>query len=247
MECNTYCSWLWTIRMSRGAVMLTHRWKGRDAVLPPYLVSPSKPALFPLPRDLMVAGERVGTIMTIEAQSFLERLSSGISLDAVLKPSLDDEAELRHLFATDKTNERLNNPYVGLLNIFDAPENNVQKNIAVTRAREVKDGEDLTAKYIMPLTEDNRRRSGDACMVPEMETFKKNWSIFTEGSLSQLLDWNNVVAAGGSVLACLTPLPESATVSKRATRKFYHSNFRCGSVSLGYDTRGGRSKDHQDL
>ncbi|PBK72133.1 ankyrin [Armillaria solidipes] len=145
---------------------------------------------------------------TTEAQSFLERLSSEISLDAVLKPSLDDEAELRHLFATDKTNERLNNPYVGLLNIFDAPENNVQKNIA----------------YIMPLTEDNRRRSGDACMVPDMETFKKNWSIFTEGSLSQLLDWNNVVAAGGSVLACLTPLPESATVSKRATRKFYHSN-----------------------
>lgn len=33
MECNTYCSWLWTIRMSRGAVMLTCRWKGRDAVL----------------------------------------------------------------------------------------------------------------------------------------------------------------------------------------------------------------------
>ncbi len=156
---------------------------------------------------------------TIEAQSFLERLSSGISLDAVLKPSLDDETELRRLFATDKTNERLNNPYVGLVNVFDAP-----NTISVTRAREVKDAEDLTAKYIMPLTEENRRRSGDPCMVPNMETFKKNWSIFTEGSLSQLLDWNNVVAAGGSVLACLTPLPESATVYKRATRKFYHSN-----------------------
>ncbi|SJL01059.1 uncharacterized protein ARMOST_04375 [Armillaria ostoyae] len=146
---------------------------------------------------------------TIEAQSFLERLSSGISLDAVLKPSLDDEAELRHLFATDKTNERLNNPYVGLLNIFDAPENNVQKNIAVTRAREVKDGEDLTAKYIMPLTEDNRRRSGDACMVPEMETFKKNWSIFTEGSLSQLLDWNNSLLLYPSALLGSSTIPTS--------------------------------------
>ncbi|PBL01634.1 ankyrin [Armillaria gallica] len=155
----------------------------------------------------------------IEAQSFLERLSSGISLDAVLKPSLDSETELRRLFATDKTNERLNNPYIGLMNVFDAP-----NTISVTRAREVKSAEDLTANYIMPLTEENRRRSGDPCMVSNMETFKKNWSIFTEGSLSQLLDWNNVVAAGGSVLACLTPLPESATVSKRATRKFYHSN-----------------------
>ncbi|KAK0492741.1 ankyrin repeat protein [Armillaria luteobubalina] len=156
---------------------------------------------------------------TIEAQSFLERISSGISLDAVLKPSLDDETELRHLFATDKTNERLNNPYVGLVNVFDAP-----NTISITRAREVKSAEDLTAKYIMPLTEENRRLGGQLCMVPDMETFKKNWSIFTEGSLSQLSDWSNVVAAGGSVLACLTPLPESATVSKRATRKFYHSN-----------------------
>ncbi|KAK0455652.1 uncharacterized protein EV420DRAFT_1692258 [Desarmillaria tabescens] len=170
---------------------------------------------------------------TIEAQAFLERITSGISLDEVLKPSLDDEAELRRLFATDKTNERLNNPCVGLVNVFDAPKGT----ISVTRAREVKNAEDLTAKYIMPLTEENRRQSGDPYMVPDMETFKKNWSIFTEGSLSQLLDWSNVVAAGGSVLASLTPLPESATVSKCATRKFYHSNavsdFRCGSVSLG--------------
>ncbi|KAK0231590.1 hypothetical protein IW262DRAFT_1454613 [Armillaria fumosa] len=135
---------------------------------------------------------------TIEAQSFLERISSGISLDAVLKPSLDDETELRRLFATDKTSNRLNNPYVGLVNIFDAP-----NTISVTRAREVKSVEDLPAKYIMPLAEE---KSSPEC------------------SLSQLLDWSNVVAAGGSVLACLTPLPESATVSKRATRKFYHSN-----------------------
>ncbi|KAJ7123967.1 hypothetical protein C8R43DRAFT_958870 [Mycena crocata] len=46
-----------------------------------------------------------------------------------------------------------------------------------------------------------------------------------EGSLSQLQlgDWDNVVAAGGAVLACLTPLSEEARVSKRSTRKYYHS------------------------
>jgi hypothetical protein len=51
-----------------------------------------------------------------------------------------------------------------------------------------------------------------------------DWSrdVFTEGSLSQL-DWNNVVAAGGAVLACLTPLPEAAKGSRRNTRKHYHA------------------------
>ncbi|ESK95874.1 ankyrin repeat protein [Moniliophthora roreri MCA 2997] len=158
-----------------------------------------------------------------EAQAFIQRVQSlpkepGVSLDAVLQPSLDDEAELRKRFATDKDNARLKDKYVGLVDVFDAP-----ADIRTIRARVVKDEKDLSAKYVMPLPEANRKKDGEPCMVVDLEEFKKNWSVFTEGSLSQLLDWNNVVAAGGSVLACLMPLPESAKASKRAMRKFYHS------------------------
>ncbi|KAF9266483.1 ankyrin [Marasmius fiardii PR-910] len=158
-----------------------------------------------------------------EAQSFIQRVQAlpkgaGVFLDDVLQPSLDDEAELRKIFATDRQNTRLNDKYVGLVDVFDAPED-----IRAIRARVVKDEEDLTAEYVMPLSETDRKKEGEPCVVSDLEEFKKNWSVFTEGSLSQLLEWDNVVAAGGAVLACLTPLPESAKASKRAIRKYYHS------------------------
>lgn len=160
---------------------------------------------------------------TTEAESFLKRIQDlpknpGVSLEPALRPSLDDETELRRLFATEKANARLSNPYVGLVDVFEAP-----ADIRVTRARVVEDEIDLSAKYVMPLADANRRKEGTPSMVADLDEFKKNWSIFTEGSLSQLLDWNNVVVAGGSVLACLTPLPETAKESKRSVRKFYHS------------------------
>jgi hypothetical protein len=160
---------------------------------------------------------------TIEAKAFLERVSSlpkcpGVSLDEVLAPSIQDESELRKLFATCKTNPRLSNPLVGLVDVFNAP-----VDIRTTRARVVKDEDDLAGRYVMPLSEAQRRKEGAPAMVGDLDEFKKNWSVFTENSLSQLTDWNNVVAAGGSVLACLSPLPDHAKVSKRSIRKHYHS------------------------
>jgi hypothetical protein len=56
----------------------------------------------------------------------------------------------------------------------------------------------------------------------QLSDFKKNWDVFTEGSLSRL-DWNNVVAAGGAVLACLLSFPEAARGSRRNMRKHYHA------------------------
>lgn len=161
---------------------------------------------------------------TEEAQAFLKRISllpagPGVSLDDVLEPSIQDETVLRRLFATEKSNARLSNPHVGLIDVFNAP-----ADIRTTRARVVKDEEDLSARYVMPLPESKRRKEGSPAMVANLEEFKRNWSIFSENSFSQLLDWNNVVAAGGSVLACLAPLPDYAKVSKRAIRKHYHNS-----------------------
>lgn len=159
---------------------------------------------------------------TPEADLFLRRISSlpngpGVSLDDALQPSLEDETELRRLFATDATNARIDDPHVGLVDVFDAP-----PDIRTTRARVV-NSENLSAQYVMPLSEKHRRAEGAPAMVGDIEEFKKHWSVFSEGSLSQLRDWNNVVVAGGAVLACLSPLPDYAKESKRAIRKFYHS------------------------
>ncbi|KAF8890473.1 hypothetical protein BD779DRAFT_1671404 [Infundibulicybe gibba] len=140
------------------------------------------------------------------------------SLSDVLQPSLEDEAELRRLYATDKSNTRLCDIHVGLVNVFEAP-----PEIRTTRARLVKSEADLSAKYVFPLSDANRRSDGSPCMVGDIAEFERNWSIFTEGSLSQLTDWSTVVAAGGSVLACLTPLPKSVQASRRSIREFYHT------------------------
>ena len=158
-----------------------------------------------------------------EATIFVDRVASlpsgaGISLNDVLKPSLDYEAELRKLYATDKTNKCLEDPFVGLVDVFEAP-----ANIRATRARVVGDDQDLSAQYVMPLSRADRRKEGEPSMVGDLEEFKKNWAIFTEGSLSQLFDWDNVVAAGGAVLACLSPLSDAVKESKRTLRKYYHS------------------------
>ena len=123
-----------------------------------------------------------------EATAFLSRVAQlppglGASLDAVLEPSIKDEAALRALFAQNKQDDRLQDPYVGLVDIFDAPEA-----IRKTRARVVANEQDLNAKHILPLAEDQRRKDGEACMVNSLDDFRKNWSIFTENSLSQLTD-----------------------------------------------------------
>jgi hypothetical protein len=167
-----------------------------------------------------------------EATQFLSRIATlpkgSVSLDDVLQPSLDDEAELRKLFATDKGSPRLKDIHVGLVDLFAAP-----PDIRTTRARVVTDDTDRDVQYVMPLPDALRRKEGSPAMVESLEAFKKNWSVFTENSLSQLSDWSNVVASGGSIQACLIPLPKDATASKRATRKYYHEKaFPSSDVDL---------------
>ncbi|KAF7337713.1 Ankyrin repeat protein [Mycena sanguinolenta] len=141
-----------------------------------------------------------------EVEAFLQRVASlpadapGSSLDGVLKPAIEIEHELRYLFANEQSHERLADPHVGLVDVFDAP-----GTIRTTHARIVQNDEDRSKHYIMPLIW-SRRLEGP-CMLDELADFEKNWNIFTQGSLSRLSDWNNVVAAGGAVMACLQPLP----------------------------------------
>ena len=156
-----------------------------------------------------------------EASQFLSRIASlpkgPVSLDEALQPSLDDEADLRKLFATDKGNPRLRDIHVGLVDVFSAP-----IEIRTTKSRIIKDDADRDAQHVMALPWFLRREEGSPSMVENLKAFKTNWGIFTENSLSQLADWSNVIAAGGSVQACLMPLPKTATSSKRAMRKYFH-------------------------
>ena len=171
--------------------------------------------------------------MNSEVRSFLTRLQAlpakpGVNLDSVLSLYTPEEAELRRLFVEDRDNTRLANLHVGLIDIFDVPDG-----LRKTRARIVKDDVDLTAKHVFPLPQARRRKDGEPCMSENLKEFKENWNIFTEGSFSQFSDWNNVVAAGGSILACLLPVPLNARGTKCALREYFHSSaFPSSDVDL---------------
>jgi hypothetical protein len=93
---------------------------------------------------------------TFAVQECMTRLQAlppgpGVSLDDVLQPALDDEIQLRKLFATERQHDRLADPHVGLIDVFDAPDV-----IRTTRARIVQEPEDLLARNDMPLDEAKR-------------------------------------------------------------------------------------------
>ncbi|KAF8129418.1 hypothetical protein K438DRAFT_1789151 [Mycena galopus ATCC 62051] len=81
--------------------------------------------------------------------------ASGVSLDDLLKPAIEAEHELRHLFATDKSHGRLVDAHVGLVDVFDAPDA-----IRVTRALVQVVQDDQDCHCVVPLTEEKRRLDG---------------------------------------------------------------------------------------
>ncbi len=50
----------------------------------------------------------------------------------------------------------------------------------------------------------------------------RNLDIFTESSL-RFMKWDNVLMAGGSVLACLAPIPEQYDKDSKTRREYYQS------------------------
>jgi hypothetical protein len=135
-----------------------------------------------------------------EVLAFIERIHHvhpGGALDDALQPSLDFEAKIRQLWATDKTNIILQDPYVGLLEVFATPDA-----LRVTNARKAKEAKthatddqdegdenemnDLQDEYIMPLKAKDRRKTGEPCIVKDMKEFIAQFQIFTGNSSSML-------------------------------------------------------------
>jgi len=151
------------------------------------------------------------------AKEFVSQVVQGVSLDDALAPAIESETELRRLFATDRKNPTLNDPFIGLVDVFAA-----HSSTRLTQARKVHGEQELNAHYVFPLPEEKRRADREPAMTASLDDFKTAFNIFSEGSLSQLIDWDNVIVAGGSVLACLTPLPKYAQKTKRGLRKYFH-------------------------
>ncbi|KAJ3495440.1 hypothetical protein NLG97_g3396 [Lecanicillium saksenae] len=146
--------------------------------------------------------------------------NSDKSMIEIMEPYRKYEAGLRSVFAQDRQNPALNDPYINVLPLFTE-----DTSLITTRARDLAaESEEEKSKYIMALPDEQRRAHGSPATVGSITEFQKNFNLFSESSLSEL-DWSNVVAAGSSVINCLLPVPEAFNVNKRKLREYYHEKF----------------------
>ncbi|OHE91823.1 hypothetical protein CORC01_12897 [Colletotrichum orchidophilum] len=138
----------------------------------------------------------------------------------ILEPYRKYEAQLRSVFAQDRKNPALDDLHVNLVPLFTKDTKNIK-----TRARflaaETQEEKD---RYIMALPDDKRRANGSPAVVSGLKDFQKNFNVFSESSLVDM-NWDNVVAAGSSVINTLLPVPPEFNTTKRKLREYYHENF----------------------
>ena len=165
------------------------------------------------------------SLTTSHSQSFisgLKALAQDAPLSQLIQPALGGELEQRKRYAAsqplpprgDSDKDTVADLHGGLVDVFASGLTEVLK----VRPRSDPD----EAHYAFETPERFNIAQGQSAVCPDLDTFKKRFLIFSEGALSQLKDWSNVIVAGGSVLAALAPLPVQATTSRRQIRKFYH-------------------------
>jgi hypothetical protein len=139
-----------------------------------------------------------------------------VPIAELMEPYRQFEAKLREMYAQERNAPVLENSYLNVLPLFTKDTSAIQ-----TRARDL-DGEtqDQKDKYIMPLPSDKRRPNGSPAVVESLQEFRYNFGIFCESSLTGM-NWDNVVAAGSSVVNCLIPVPSQYKKSKRSLRQYY--------------------------
>ncbi|KAI0889471.1 ankyrin repeat protein [Annulohypoxylon maeteangense] len=138
----------------------------------------------------------------------------------LMDPYRKFEAQLREMYAQERNNPVLDDPYVNVLPLFTKDTPNIK-----TRARNLEaESPSEKEKYIMSLPDDKRRPNDSPAVVSSLKEFRHNFGVFSESSLVEM-NWSNVIAAGSSVVNCLLPVPDQYKKSKRALRNYYHEKF----------------------
>lgn len=132
------------------------------------------------------------------------------SIKELVEPYNIFESKLREGFAVHPNDPVVQDPNVNLVPVFGFHD------LLRTQARKL-DDDTVNQQYIMPLKPGDRKADGTPVVVDSLKDFKKNFNLFSESSLVDL-DWDNVVAAGSSVVTPLTPVPKKYNTSKKALR-----------------------------
>ena len=144
-------------------------------------------------------------------QDFVSYIEKHGANHHILDPYNKYEARLREGFAQHGGDNALKDPMINAVPIFGS-----NKPLLRVESRKA-DDQTLNDKCIMSLKAKDRKRAGAPATVADMQEFKKNFNLFSESSLVDL-DWNNVIAAGSSVVTSLLPVSQEVSKSKKAQR-----------------------------
>ncbi|KAG0637417.1 hypothetical protein HOY80DRAFT_972987 [Tuber brumale] len=158
--------------------------------------------------------------LPVPPAKFLHHLQAnpGVPVRQLLEPFTEYETALRAYFAQAPDHQFVKGD-VNLVSLFEDGNDSLLK----IRGRKLDESPEEQKRYVMPLSEKDRKSNGEPALVSSLEDFKKNFAIFSEGALMNL-DWSHVVAAGSSVLTPLLRTPEKQGKSMRLLREYYHDN-----------------------
>ncbi|PNS15755.1 hypothetical protein CAC42_4207 [Sphaceloma murrayae] len=134
------------------------------------------------------------------------------SMADLLQPYKAYDNVMREVFAQQPDHEAISTPNIVSL---------YRQRLKIKARDLAAESDEERSRYLIPLQDTERRAGGSPAFVKTLQDFRKNFSIFSESSLSEL-DWSNVVCAGSAVATCLLPAPEKYAGSKRSMRQYYH-------------------------
>ena len=180
----------------------------------------------------------------------------GQDIQKAMQPYREYESTLREMYAQDRDNAVLDDPYVNVVPLFGKHDGQLK---IYSRNLEA-ESDNEKDKYLLALPQEGekqepndpaiipRKADGDVAIVKSFRDFKTNFNVFSESALADL-DWSNVIAAGSSAVTPLLPVPAPYNESKRALREYYHEKLAPASdVDLflyGLDEEQARAKIEQ--
>eukprot|EP01091_Cochliopodium_minus_P014082 TRINITY_DN470_c0_g2_i1.p1 TRINITY_DN470_c0_g2~~TRINITY_DN470_c0_g2_i1.p1 ORF type:complete len:1824 (-),score=771.42 TRINITY_DN470_c0_g2_i1:113-5584(-) len=131
---------------------------------------------------------------------------------------IDEENGYRELFAQTRDSPIISDNHLMLIDVF-------KNNEIFKYAKWSKEEEELPK--VFPIKKELLKPENGSCIVDSKE-FERNFNVFSEDQL-RFLNWDNVLAAGGSILASLTPVPGEHGTNNKTKRKYYHDIAYAGS------------------
>jgi len=157
-----------------------------------------------------------------EYLSRFEQVRNYAEKKALFEVAKDLENDDRRLFARKRDSwevPELDDPHKGLIKVFDDEEDGGRSRFT---QRKLFEEERSIPRLFQRSEEEQTIFEEQPITVPTLKDFREQFlQIFAVHGL-QFLDWSNVVAAGGSVSACMLPIPEAYDSSAIERRKFYH-------------------------